>query len=259
MQQDELFNQNHSIFQTKAFRYILVICIYIFMQFSPLLLHIFNPFTTFGWIPEGLTIEEASLYINGQWGFFSFLTATIFIVLITYKDFFGKNNRGDISADRIVLWTVGGIFLAFGAQMISNLISMQFVDISNGSENTNELIAVAKIAPLFIPVICIFAPVVEEIIFRGILFKTIADKTNFFVGVLVSALIFAVIHQDFTFLLSYFMMGFVFAYLYHKTKRLIVPIVAHATMNTVVTVLQLTIGNLSNDLQKQIQLIHFFL
>ena len=54
-------------------------------------------------------------------------------------------------------------------------------------------------------------------------------------------------------------MGFVFAYLYHKTNRLIVPIIVHATLNTIVTMIQLIFSDLINDLQKQIQCIFMFL
>ena len=36
----------------------------------------------------------------------------------------------------------------------------------------------------------------------------------------------------------YSAMGFTFAFLYVKTKRIIVPIIAHVTMNTMVVLLQ---------------------
>lgn len=243
--------------QNKAYRYLGALAIYIFMQFSSILLFVFNPFTAFHLIPEGYTTEQANQFIKGQWGFYSFLTATILIVWLTYQDFFKKDTQARMSGDRLFLWTIGGIFMAYGAQIISGLILTQFMGVTNASENTSTLIDIAKLTPIFIPVICIFAPILEEIIFRGILFKVVSDKTNFIIGVLFSSFVFAFIHDDFTFFISYFMMGFVFSFLYHKTNRLIVPIVAHATMNTFVVVIQLVSGNLIQDIQGQLQIIFF--
>ena len=242
----------------KIFRYGLVIFIYIGMQFSAFLLQIFNPFTVFGWLPDNLSAKEAAEYMSGQWRFFSFLIATILIIWLTYTDFFRKK-QDDISAKQVFFWTIVGIFLAYAAQIVSGLILSLLLGVQEPSENTTSLIGIAQTAPLFIFVICIFAPILEEIIFRGIIFKSVAEKTNFFVGVLVSAIIFAFVHQDFTFFISYFFMGFVFAYLYHKTNRLIVPIIVHATLNTIVTMIQLIFSDLINDLQEQIQCIFMFL
>lgn len=242
----------------KAYRYIAALAIYIFMQFSSLLLILFNPFTAFNLIPEGYTEEQALQFINGQWGFYSFLIATIFIVWLTYKDFFSKNTRTDaMSGDQAFLWTLGGIFLAYAAQICSGLIITYLLGVEMNSENTTMLLDVARLTPIFIPVICLFAPILEEIIFRGILFKAVAEKTNFFVGVLFSSIVFAFIHNDFAYFISYFMMGLVFAFLYHKTNRLIVPIIVHAVMNSLVVIMYLTFGEIIDDLQKQIQMIFF--
>ncbi len=53
-----------------------------------------------------------------------------------------------------------------------------------------------------------------------------------------SSLIFAVIHFDFEHLLIYAAMGFSFAFLYVKTKRIIVPIISHIALNSFVVIVQ---------------------
>ena len=57
---------------------------------------------------------------------------------------------------------------------------------------------------------------------------------NFFFAALLSSLIFAIVHNDPQHLLMYITMGLVFAFLYVKTKRIIVPIIVHAAMNSLV-------------------------
>ena len=81
---------------------------------------------------------------------------------------------------------------------------------------------------------------------------------NFFFAALISSLIFAVIHTDFLHILVYAAMGFVFAFLYVQTKRILVPIIVHAGMNTLVVLTQLSLD--PEEIQKrldQLQLIFF--
>ena len=60
-----------------------------------------------------------------------------------------------------------------------------------GSENTTQFIEIAQAVPLAIFSIVIFAPILEELIFRRIIFGTLLPKTNFFVAASVSAIVFA--------------------------------------------------------------------
>ena len=122
--------------------------------------------------------KEAAEYMSGQWGFFSFLIATILIIWLTYTDFFRKK-QDDISAKQVFFWTIVGIFLAYAAQIVSGLILSLLLGVQEPSENTTSLIGIAQTAPLFIFVICIFAPILEEIIFRGIIFNLLLRKPIF--------------------------------------------------------------------------------
>ena len=92
-------------------------------------------------------------------------------------------------------------------------------------------------------VVSIIGPILEEIVFRKILFGTLYKKFNFFIAAIISSLVFAAIHFDFTHLLVYTAMGLVFAFLYVKTKRIIVPIAAHVAMNTLVAIGQIFMSN----------------
>ncbi|MBN6205184.1 CPBP family intramembrane metalloprotease, partial [Ralstonia pickettii] len=65
---------------------------------------------------------------------------------------------------------------------------------------------------------------------------------------LLSGLIFGVIHMELSHLLAYTSMGIVFAFLYVKTKRIIVPIIVHAGMNTIVVLAQYSLT--PEDIQK---------
>jgi hypothetical protein len=140
-------------------------------------------------------------------------------------------------------WIFIGFFLALFSQSIAGMIEMRLLGITPGSENTERLMDIARTTPWFLIVISIIGPILEEIVFRKILFGTLYKKFNFFIAAIISSLVFAAIHFDFTHLLVYTSMGLVFAFLYVKTKRIIVPIAAHVAMNTLVAVAQVVVSN----------------
>lgn len=74
----------------------------------------------------------------------------------------------------------------------------------------------------------IMAPVVEEIVFRGVLLNRFMLKWSVKTSVIVSSLLFGILHFD---LIGAFMFGAVMSMLYLKTKNLLVPVLCHALNN----------------------------
>ncbi|APH06548.1 CPBP family intramembrane glutamic endopeptidase [Bacillus weihaiensis] len=136
-------------------------------------------------------------------------------------------------------WSVLGFVMAIMVQNIAANIEINLFGIDPGSENTEMIVSIIEMTPLVIIVTSIIGPILEEIVFRKILFGAIYTKTNFFVAALISSVIFSLFHGEPEHLLLYASMGFTFAFLYVKTKRIIVPIIAHVSMNTMVVLLQL--------------------
>ena len=101
----------------------------------------------------------------------------------------------------------------------------------------------------------LFAPILEEIIFRRVIFGGLYQKTNFIIAALISGLIFAAVHGEFEHLLIYIAPGLVFSYIYYQTKRLLTPIIAHLLMNGFVIIIQLNYDKLEK-LQKYETSIH---
>lgn len=118
------------------------------------------------------------------------------------------------------------------------------IGIEPGSDNTAILSDIAKVSPIIIICIVLFAPILEEIIFRRVIFGGIYQKTNFWIATIVSALVFAAVHNEFEHLLTYMMPAFVFAYLYYRTKRILTPMIAHLLMNGFVVILNLNLDKL---------------
>lgn len=153
--------------------------------------------------------------------------------------------RHTTSAGSSIAWAIGGVFLALFAQSIAANIE-NLLGIEMGSENTQQIIRLIQASPLVVVISSIIGPILEEIVFRKIIFGTIHKRLNFFLSALISSIIFAVAHFEFEHILLYSAMGFTFAFLYVKTKRILVPIFAHVAMNTLVVIIQFNRENIEN-------------
>ncbi|MBT9311757.1 CPBP family intramembrane glutamic endopeptidase [Leptothoe kymatousa] len=84
---------------------------------------------------------------------------------------------------------------------------------------------------LMLFVAIIFAPIAEEFIFRGVLLQRWAVRWNLSVGILLSSVLFGILHLNNP--LGLTMFGVIMALLYIRTRSLWVPILAHAFNNIV--------------------------
>ena len=79
----------------------------------------------------------------------------------------------------------------------------------------------------------LLAPVVEEILFRGLLYPAIKLRGYPKSALIVTSLLFAAIHGSLMTLVPLFFLAVVFVWLYERTGTLLAPIVAHSFFNTV--------------------------
>lgn len=82
--------------------------------------------------------------------------------------------------------------------------------------------------------ISIIAPVAEEFIFRGVLLKRMIKKTSVWGGILISSIIFGILHPD---IFGALVFGIVTSLLYLKTNNLFIPILFHIINNSIVVLL----------------------
>ena len=89
---------------------------------------------------------------------------------------------------------------------------------------------------------CLVAPLAEEILYRGILFRSLSNKTGVLAAAVISSIIFASLHfYDFYGLASVATFGFVCALLYQATGSLVNVVVLHMLYNASITLPQWTI------------------
>lgn len=218
-----------------------VLLTYIICQLSVLLL-IFIPGLKDSLLQlfPGISEQDKLIKLSAWWSTVSFAVAFIvsFILISRNKQFWEvfKGEKASIGAS--IGWGIIGFFLVFLGQTIGAYIELA-LGIDMGSENTEAIMGVTKVAPIMILATVFLGPILEELVFRRVIFGSIIQNYNFWIASIISAIVFAAIHMDFTHILLYTICGMIFAFLYHKTKRLLTPIIAHILLNGFVTFIQM--------------------
>jgi membrane protease YdiL (CAAX protease family) len=102
--------------------------------------------------------------------------------------------------------------------------------------------AIAMLDPwLVVVAIVIFAPIAEELFFRGIVFNAWLREAGRIWAYVGSAALFAAIHLSLESLLPIFLLGLALAWVYQRTGSLLAPITMHATVNGISVALALAV------------------
>ena len=96
--------------------------------------------------------------------------------------------------------------------------------------------ALVLVGGLFVSVVFL-APVIEELVFRGLLQTGLREVAGAWLAIPVSAIAFGVVHIQPMLVISNIMFGFVLAGVYHFSESLWVPITMHFVNNAVVAFL----------------------
>lgn len=225
-----------------------ILLIFIAVQLSPIL---FIAPTMDYFMGQDMTRAEAKLSTSG-WliaasmgiGFFASI-----ILILRDKRFFDIWKGKKAGPFAAVGWGLLGFLLLLVGQSLAAMIEIA-IGIKPGSENTMGLVRIAEAVPLTILAVVLFGPVLEELVFRRVIFGSLNQTTNFWIATFISALVFGLVHMEFTHLLLYFTTGLILAFLYQRTKRIITPIIAHILLNGYVMLIQLNMEKIQNFLKQ---------
>lgn len=212
-------------------KYWLVIAIFLLMQLLTAVI------PTILYLNFGFDFISTAVYTNIT----LFIMAVIAIVWIMWRDVRDESLAYPMPPGKIIGWIALGLLLAWIANALTVSILLYGFGVDGNSANTEAIVEISRMNPFFIIIPAIAGPIMEELIFRKIIFGYFNKKFNFAVAAIVSSLLFGLAHMEFTLLLVYVAMGFVFAFIYWKTKRIIIPILVHVSLNSIAVIGQLLI------------------
>lgn len=86
--------------------------------------------------------------------------------------------------------------------------------------------------------VAFITPVVEEMFFRGIIHQGLEKRLGFVAGALLSSLVFALVHFHYTLYIPIFLLGFTFAFMFHRTRSIWPAVTAHFLVNSLAVLAQ---------------------
>jgi membrane protease YdiL (CAAX protease family) len=152
-----------------------------------------------------------------------------------------------------LMWAIG-LGVGIGTVLLTYAVNAVFVlSFGDGEAVEQEVLDIAlsggAATVLAILLAVVLAPITEEIVFRGVLFRALTDRVGMWAAAALSSAVFAVIHFEVLFsqplaLVGLFTVGMALAIAYHRTGSLLVPIVGHAVFNGVSVGLALMVDQL---------------
>lgn len=176
-----------------------------------------------------------------------FIVETIIFILIikftSNKLKYDFNKWKNTKMSRKVYYIFTSFTLMNAVNIAVNLIIMQFTTV----DTTNNQLGIEMMFqryPIYIVVTAvIFAPIVEELVFRGTIYAHMRQKMGFISCALLNSFIFAGLHftvsllmgdlSDIIFIFAYMAQSFVICILYEKTDNIFMPIMLHFLNNAV--------------------------
>lgn len=127
--------------------------------------------------------------------------------------------------------TIGGVFNIIFINVVQKLFPdfiEKMLQQGNISSNLKGMDNPLSIIMMFLAVV-VMAPVVEEIVFRGILYNILNKRMGLIAAAVISSATFGILHGATFFQTA--LIGFILAVLYQVTGTLWVPVMAHALNN----------------------------
>ncbi|OQR54967.1 CPBP family intramembrane glutamic endopeptidase [Bacillus sp. CDB3] len=188
-----------------------------------------------------LKIIGNSLYAGVLMGLIMAVIFTFLVYLFCIKRY--KLSWKDIGIRKLswkdFLWTVVvGIFLiivSVAVLMIMEKMGISFENSKTETVQNNKSFYAFCIAVIGAAVI---SPIYEEILYRGAFYMFFRERYGIWGGVLISSIIFTVVHiPTYNTLPVNFLSGVAFAWLYEKTNSILSAMIAHALFNFIAVLL----------------------
>lgn len=182
----------------------------------------------------------------------SLISTVLFIIILLYKFRVNKNKLLLMIKDyikKINIKELGGVVatqlcLSMGISLL--LIGIVYFTLPNMLNNLLSESSVSEVSTygglfvsMLITVVC--APIMEELFFRAVIFKRISRKFNIYIGMLISSLIFGLLHIELA-VIGAFIFGIACCILYIKYKNILIPMTVHFLNNLIAFLPQLNIN-----------------
>ncbi len=163
------------------------------------------------------------------------LAAVIIVEFIFYKNDYVAEDRTFFKKPlNIILIAVLGAAASHGFSLLISLLNLGNVA-GDYSAVENEIFGAGVIFTILRALI--LAPVAEELVFRGLVFRRMKEYTSFWPAAIVSAIFFGIYHLNLEQGIYAFIFGLILAAVYNRFNNIFAPILLHFFANLLSVIL----------------------
>lgn len=143
-------------------------------------------------------------------------------------------------------WCAGAVLLGLATLPLVGFVNFLTQNLASGPVRNPQLDILAPIAMSprgFVGLLLmagVIAPIVEELVFRGLFYGWLRARWGVVMGVMLSALGFALAHGIPMLIPALFLQGAIFAWIYERSGSLWPPIIMHGVFNGVMSLILFT-------------------
>lgn len=143
-----------------------------------------------------------------------------------------------------IVKTIWYSFLSLLAIFFVSFLYMFLMNSLFGIENPGSKIEIlvgnrSISSNILLVVVAVIAPFSEEVFFRGFLYSAFKKSWGVNVALLLSSFLFAIVHLELYSFIPLIIIGWLLAYLFEKTKSLLMPIFLHGVYNLILILILL--------------------
>lgn len=163
-------------------------------------------------------------YINNNLWIIILITLIIFLPIFYHKI---KKNNVIIKKDKGILYL---IVPALSISILLNLIIININKLCNIENLNND----KSMWIILIISSGIIGPILEELLFRGIVYNDLKKFNTNKISMILCVIIFALFHSSISQIIYAFLIGYILIKIYNKTNNLLYPIIFHIVSNSIV-------------------------
>lgn len=134
------------------------------------------------------------------------------------------------TAKSIPALIVTGLFIQIGISIILTFVLPLFENVMAQYDEMMSMIAFDN-GYLTVLTVGIIAPIAEESVFRGVMFRNLRRHFSFFAANLVQALLFGIYHLNIVQFVYAFVIGLILGFFAERTKRILPSMLLHGVIN----------------------------
>lgn len=178
---------------------------------------------------------------------------------MTYRELF-HSTASDEKIDWVILLPAIALTIPALVAVVTWLVSMAVNAFPLSPEQQEMFSEMGSGSVGAIVIACVLAPVLEEMLFRGIILRSFLQQYGRWTAILFSAAIFGVAHMNLYQFLVGLVLGSFLGWLYQRSRSLLPCIILHMAYNSTLTLLeQFGVGGLGDNALEQLVIFGGFL